>query len=119
MKHLQPIAIIILLCIQVFLMVKINQRNETPMLEAAQSITEQNDSLIKQGQLIIAHIDAEIGSRVDTLKVINNYKTVLKESYNKDIAALVANDSSQRAQQYTADYSASFQLFKQGFYFTK
>lgn len=116
MKHIQPIAIIILLCIQVFLMVKINRRDERPMLEAAQRIAEQNDSLFKQGQLIIAHIDAEIGSRVDTVRFYERQRTFIQNNYAKDLTSILRANSGQQFDLYCANTHRFDSLLTAGFF---
>lgn len=118
MKYLTPTNILIglMLIFQGYLMWKVNQRDDLPMLEAEQRIVEQQDSLINQGEFIIGRINSEIVSRVDTLKVINNYKTVLKESYHHDMARLISNDINEVDSQYLIDYNESSEMLRNGKY---
>lgn len=116
---LQNVVVFLLLISQGYLMYKINEKSPTDLktLQAAQKIADEKDSIIASNVRVIESLQSKKARHIDTLKVINNNKTILREIYRNDIAQLIANDSSEVSAQYLVDYTKSDDMLKSGEYF--
>jgi hypothetical protein len=112
------VGLALILLVQGYLMWKINEKPETNLevLKAAQKVSQGIDSVITQNNRLIERYDDRIARQVDTLNVINNYKTILNETYRSDISSLILNDSSKISSQYAIDYSKSDEMLQNGKY---
>lgn len=118
-EHFLWIGLILILLAQGYLMYKINDRPETNLdvLKAAQKIADDKDSIIASNVRVIESLQSEKDRHLDTLKVINNNKTIYREIYRNDIARLISNDSSEVSAQYLVDYTKSKEMLMNGEYF--
>lgn len=116
---IQNVVVFLLLISQGYLMYKINEKSPTDLrvLQAAQKIADGKDSIIASNVRVIESLQSEKARHIDTLKVINNNKTILREIYRSDVAQLIANDSSEVSAQYLVDYTKSKEMLISGEYF--
>lgn len=122
MKHLSftNIIVVLLFITQLYLMWRINKREDydTRSMEALNGVISSNDSIIKQNELIVAHLDAEIASYTDTLKIYERQRTIINNHYDKDLSYVLSADSGAQFDLYRRNVSRYDSLFSKGFFFT-
>ena len=94
MKHLtlQNIAILVLLCAQVYLMYEINQNDDSGMEEINKVLEKQRQDIKSDMDSSLKSITSEIVSYVDTFEIIEGQKTTINNHYEKSISD-IANAS--------------------------
>jgi len=116
---LSNVLVLLLLIGQLYLMYKINQKDEVSIktLEATQGIIEQNKAAIEAGNKLIERYDRDIASKFDTLRIIENRKTFITNNYEKDLAHILTADSGAQFDLYRHNVRRYDSLFTAGFFF--
>lgn len=82
-------------------------------------IIERNTMQLRADSVLLHELSVKIDGFNDTLKVINNQKTTIRENYYRDVSSLLANDSTQRAIQYRHDFREATDWLLSGGYFER